>query len=168
MGVGITQDRQFILINTGENVSNEIRLIPADAPDTAPVLIAARRPNIQYSVDASHDRLWILTNDNHVNFRLAEASPATPGEWREVIAGSDEVYLRGITAFRDHLAITERVGGLDQIRLRGYDGGERRIPFAEASYTVSLGSNPEYAPDAYRLAYASMVTPPTVFSFPAL
>ena len=62
--------------------------------------------------------------------------PERPGEWRTVIAGSDEVYLRGITAFRDHLAITERVNGLDQIRLRAYDGGERRIPFAEASYTV--------------------------------
>ncbi len=36
-------------------------------------------------------------------------SPARPGDWRTVIAGSDEVYLRGITAFRDHLAITERV-----------------------------------------------------------
>ena len=165
VGVGLTQDRRLILINTGENVSNEIRLVPADDPEAEPALIARRRPDIQYSVDASHGRLWILTNDNHVNFRLAEAAPDAPGEWREVIAGSDEVYLRGITAFRDHLAITERVGGLDQIRLRSYDGGERRIPFPEPSYTVSLVNNPEYAPEAYRLAYASMVTPPTVYDY---
>ena len=39
-----------------------------------------------------------------------------PGEWRTVIAGSDRVYLRGVTAYRDHLAITERVDGLDQLR----------------------------------------------------
>jgi oligopeptidase B len=165
VGVGLTQDRRFIIINTGENVSNEIRLVPADDPEAAPVLVARRRPNIQYSVDASHGKLWVLTNDNHVNFRLAEAAPEAPGEWREVIAGSDRVYLRGITAFRDHLVLTERVDGLDQIRLRGYDGSERRIPFGEASYTVSLGSNPEYAPEAYRLGYASMVTPPTVYDY---
>ncbi|MGZ8283192.1 MAG: S9 family peptidase, partial [Allosphingosinicella sp.] len=165
VGVSLTQDRRFILINTGENVSNEIRFVPAADPEAIPVLIARRRPDIQYSVDSSHGSLWILSNDNHVNFRLAEAAPEAPGEWREVIAGSDEVYLRGITAFREHLALTERVGGLDQIRLRGYDGGERRIPFAEASYTVWLGDNREYAPDAYRLAYASMVTPPTVYDF---
>jgi oligopeptidase B len=163
--VGRTQDRRFILISTGENSSNEVRLIPADAPETAPVLIARRRPLIQYSVDASHGKLWILTNDDHVNFRIAEADPAHPGDWGTVIAGSDAVYLRGITAFRDHLAITERVDGLDQIRLRSYDGGERRIPFAEAAYTVGLGSNPEYAPAAYRLAYSSMVTPPTVYDY---
>jgi oligopeptidase B len=163
--VGRTQDRRFILISTGENSSNEVRLIPADAPETAPVLIARRRPLIQYSVDASHGKLWILTNDDHVNFRIAEADPAHPGDWRTVIAGSSEVYLRGLTAFRDHLAITERVDGLDQIRLRSYDGAERRIPFAEAAYMVGLGSNPEYAPDTYRLAYSSMVTPPTVFDY---
>jgi len=163
--VGRTQDRRFILISTGENSSNEVRLIPADAPETAPVLVARRRPLIQYSVDASHGKLWILANDDHVNFRIAEADPAHPGDWRTVIAGSDRVYLRGITAFRDHLAITERVDGLDQIRLRSYEGAERRIPFAEAAYTVGLGRNPEYAPDAYRLAYSSMVTPPTVYDY---
>ena len=165
VGVGLTQDRNFILISTGENVSNEVRIVPADDPEAEPVLIARRRPNILYSVDASHGKLWILTNDEHVNFRIAEAAPERPGEWRTVIAGSDEVYLRGVTAFRDHLAITERVAGLDQIRLRGYDGSERRIPFEEASYTAGLGSNPEYAPTAYRLNYSSMVTPPTVYDY---
>lgn len=165
VGVGLTQDRRFIVIQTGENSSNESRIVPADNPEAPLVLIAARRPNIQYSVDASHGKLWILTNDNHVNFRIAEADPARPGEWRDVIAGSDDVYLRGITAFRDHLAITERVNGLDQIRLRAYDGTERRIPFQEASYTVGLASNPEYAPAAYRLAYSSMVTPQTVYDY---
>jgi oligopeptidase B len=165
VGVGLSQDRSLILIQTGENSSNETRFVPADNPTAPPVLIARRRPDIQYSVDAAHGKLWILTNDDHLNFRLAEADPAHPADWRTVIAGSDAVYLRGITAFRDHLAISERVNGLDQIRLRAYDGTERRIPFAEAAYTVGLGNNPEYAPAAYRLAYSSMVTPPTTYDY---
>jgi oligopeptidase B len=165
VGVERTQDRRFILISTGENSSNEIRFVPADNPEAAPVLIARRRPNIQYEVDSAHERFWVLTNDEHVNFRLAEASYAQPGTWRTVIAGSDQSYLRGITAFRDHLAITERLNGLDQIRLRSYDGGERRVSFPEASYTVGLGTNPEYAPAAYRLQYSSMVTPPTTYDY---
>ena len=82
-----------------------------------------------------------------------------------MIPGSDSVYIRGVTAFRDHLAVTERVNGLDQIRLRSYDGQESRIPFPEASYTVGLGNNPEYAPAAYRLSYSSMVTPPTTYDW---
>jgi len=163
--VGLTQDRRFILISTGENNSNEVRFVPADNPEAAPLLIARRRPAITYQVDASHGKLWILSNDEHVNFRLAEASPERPGTWRTVIAGSDGVYLRGISAFRDHLVITERVDGLDQLRLRAYDGGERRVPFAEASYTAALSNNPEYAPAAYRLSYSSMVTPPTTYDY---
>jgi oligopeptidase B len=165
VGVGLTQDRRWIVIQTGENSSNESRIVPADNVEAPLVLVARRRPNIQYSVDASHDKLWIVTNDDHINFRLAEADPATPGTWRTVIAGSDNVYIRGVSAFRDHLAITERVNGLDQIRLRTYDGHESRIPFPEASYTVGLGNNPEYAPAAYRLSYSSMVTPPTTYDW---
>ncbi len=165
VGVGLTQDRRYILISSGENSSNETRFVPADNPEAPPVLIAARRPNIQYSVDAARDKFWILTNDDHVNFRIAEASPARPGEWRTVIAGSDAVYLRGISSFRDHLVVSERVNGLDQVRLRAYDGSEERVPFREASYTVGLGNNPEYAPPAYRLGYSSMVTPPTVHDY---
>ena len=165
VGLARTQDRKYILISTGENSSNEVRLLPADNPHAALTLVAPRRPNIQYSVDSAHGKLWILTNDDHINFRLAEASPQRPGEWRTVIAGSDEVYLRGISSFRDHLVVTERVDGLDQVRLRAYDGGEEGVPFREASYTAGLGSNPEFAPAAYRLSYSSMATPPTVYDY---
>jgi oligopeptidase B len=165
VSASLTQDRRFILIGTGENSSNEIRFVPADDAQAPLTLIAPRRPNVEYHVDAAHGRFWIVTNDTHLNFRLASASLAQPGDWREVIAGSDAVYLRGATAFRDHLVLQERVDGLDQIRLRGYDGAEERIPFPEASYTVGLGTNPEFAPAAYRIGYSSMVTPPTAFDW---
>ena len=67
-----------------------------------------------------------------------------------MIAGSDRVYLTGVTAYRDHLAISSRVDGLDQLVLRTYAGEETRIPFAEASYSAFFIGNPEFAPDAYR------------------
>jgi oligopeptidase B len=109
--------------------------------------------------------LWIHTNDDHVNFRLAVADPAEPESWETVIAGSDRVYLTGATAYRDHLAISSRVDGLDQLTLRTYSGEETRIPFEEASYSAFFIGNPEFAPDAYRLGYSSMVTPTTVYDY---
>ena len=30
---------------------------------------------MQYEVDAAHGKLWILTNDGHVNFRIVSADP---------------------------------------------------------------------------------------------
>ncbi|PTD24282.1 S9 family peptidase [Sphingomonas fennica] len=165
VALGRTQDRQWIVLATGDHETSEVRLLPTADPAAAPLLVSPRQPKRQYSVDSAQGRLWILTNDDHVNFRLAEADPARPAEWTTVIAGSDRHYLRGVTSFAKHLVISERVDGLDQIRLRTYGGHESRIPFPEASYTASLGSNPEYDPPAYRLAYTSMVTPNTVFDF---
>jgi len=165
VGVGKTQDKSLILISTGDNATSEVRFVSADDPSQPLTLISARKPTREYHVDAAHGKLWILTNDDHVNFRLAEADLASPDAWQTVIAGSDRVYLTGATSYRDHLAISSRVEGLDQLVLRTYDDGESRIPFAEASYTAFFHGNPEFAPDAYRLGYSSMVTPMTTFDY---
>ena len=165
VGVGRSQDRSLILISTGDNVTSEVRLVPADNPAAEQVLISRRQPGREYSVDASHGKLWIVTNDDHPNFRLAEADPATPGDWKTVIAGSDSIYLRGHRAYRDHLALSTRVDGLDQLILRNYEGAETRIPFGEATYMAGFSGNPEFAPAAYRIHYASMVTPTTIYDY---
>jgi oligopeptidase B len=165
VGVGKSQDRSLIFISTGDNATSEVRFVSADDPAQPLTLISPRLPNREYHVDCAHGKLWIVTNDDHVNFRLAEADLAEPGAWRTVIAGSERVYLRGATSYRDHLALTTRVDGLDRLILRGYDGKETAIPFAEASYSAAFFGNPEFAPQAYRLGYSSMVTPVTVYDY---
>ena len=165
VGVSKSQDRSLIFIASGDNSTNEVRFVPAGDPLAPQTLISPRRDKRQYAVDSAHGKLWILANDDHENFRLAEADPARPDMWTTVIEGSDRVYLRGVTAYRDHLAITERVDGLDQLRLRSYDGAEERIPFREAAYSAGFGGNPDYAPEAYRLHYSSMVRPTTVYDY---
>ncbi len=165
VALGRTQDRCWLILATGDHETSEVRLVPAADPAATPILVSPRRKGRLYSVDSGQGRLWILTNDEHVNFRLATASWDLPDEWITEIAGSDDCYLRHATSFARHLVISERIGGLDHIRLRSYDGTERRIAFPEASYTASLTNNPEYAPAAYRIAYASMVTPNTVFDY---
>ncbi|MCA3256313.1 MAG: S9 family peptidase [Alphaproteobacteria bacterium] len=165
LGIGTTQDRSHFIIATGTNVTSEVRLLPKSDPMAKPILVAPRKTGLQYDVDMREGTLYIRANDTHRNFRVATASLAKPGEWRELIPGSDRHYIRGITAFRDVLAITERLDGLDQVRLRSYDGGEHYVAFPEASYTASLGSNPEYAPQTLRIGYASMVTPSTTYDY---
>ena len=165
VGLGSSQDDALIFIATGDNTSSEVRFVPASDPTASPTLIAARRPNIEYNVDAAHDRLWIVTNDAHINFRLVSASLDTPSEWREEIPGSDRTYLRGATSYRDHLALTTRVEGLDQLILRTYTGVETPLPFTEAAYSADFAGNADFAPAAYRLSYSSMVTPPTIFDY---
>jgi len=166
VGVARSTDDSLIFISTGNNSSNEVRFVPADNPAAPLTLIKPRQADVQYDADAAHGKLWIHSNDAHVNFRIATADPAKPGDWQELIAGSDRTYLRGATAHRDHLLVTSRVDGLDQLVLRSYDtGNEERVPFAEASYSAGFSGNPEFAPDSYRLSYSSMVTPGTVYDY---
>ncbi|MBV9842800.1 MAG: S9 family peptidase [Sphingomonadaceae bacterium] len=166
VAVGRTQDRRWIGIHVGDNATDEIRLLDATNTDAELILVSPRKERRRYSVDSAHGKLWILTNDEHVNFRLAEADWANPDDWRTVIAGSDRVYLKSLHAFGRHLAIERRVDGLDEIALRDYaTGAERILPFAEESYSVSLAGNPEPSPSVYRLSYSSMVTPDTVYDF---
>ena len=165
VGVGKSHDRSLIIVSTGDNATSEVRFVSADDPSQPLTLISRRKENREYHVDAAHGKLWIHTNDDHVNFRIAEADPANPEEWVTVIAGSDRVYLTGVTSYRDHLAVSSRVDGLDQLVLRTYQGEETRIPFDEASYSAFFMGNPEFAPAAYRVGYTSMVTPTTTYDY---
>ncbi|MCG2841436.1 S9 family peptidase [Sandaracinobacter sp. RS1-74] len=161
----LTQDRKHILLSSFTQMTNEIRLLDAADPAKPARLVRPRKENVRYSIDARGDTLFVLTNDEHVNFRIATARLADPGVWTTLVAGSDEVYLTDITAFTSYLAVEERVSGLDNIRLIFPDGTERRVQFPEASYTASLGSNAEADAPELRIGYSSMVTPNTVFDY---
>src|SRR5260221_8849619 len=165
VGIGKSHDRSTIFVSTGDNATNEVRFVSANTPGQPLTLMSRRKPGREYHPDAAHGKLWIHTNDDHVNFRLAVADPARPEEWETLVPGSDEVYLTGATAYRDHLAISSRVEGLDQLILRGYSGDQTRMPVAEASYSAFFLGNPEFATDAYRVGYTSMVTPTTVYDY---
>jgi oligopeptidase B len=171
VAIGKSQSEELIFLVTGDHVTSEIRFVPAGAVFAEPVLIAARRPGRQYDADHDGDSLVLRVNDTHRNFRIVRAPVATPGpeHWGEVIGGSDAHYLRHVTAFRSLLAIEERLDGLDQIRLIGRDGTDRRVAFPDAAYQARLGANPAPDPARLRLEYSSMSRPATTFEYdPAL
>ena len=165
VGIARTQDRQWLTIVSADHVTSEVRLVPTGDLAALPKLVSRRQPGRMYDVDSGQGKLFVRVNDTHLNFRVCTADAARPADWRELIAGSNDVYIRDLTVFADWLVLGERVGGLDQVRVRTADGSEHHVALPEASYTVSLGDNPEYAPAALRLHYQSMVTPPTVFDY---
>ncbi len=165
--VGMTAQEDWIVLATGDNVTSEVYLIPAANPTATPILVKAEKEGVQYSVDVRDGALWVLTNDTHVNFRIAKADLARPGDWQTVIAGSDQHYLTGLSLFKDFYVVEGRVDGLDQIDIHDYANNARRqrIAFPEASYDAGMGNNPEYDVAKLRLGYESMVTPDTVFDY---
>ncbi|MCZ8135188.1 MAG: S9 family peptidase [Porphyrobacter sp.] len=167
VGTGLTAQEDWLIIATGDNETSEVRLVPAANPTAEPILVKARQKGVEYSVDVRDGELWVWTNDNHINFRLAKAKLETPGDWQTVIAGSDDFYLTGFDLFKDFFVTEGRLNGLDQIQLRSYADPAKITPitFPEASYTAGLSNNPEYDMKKLRLAYQSMVTPSTVYDY---
>ncbi|MEL6874225.1 MAG: S9 family peptidase [Pseudomonadota bacterium] len=167
VGIGLTQSKRFITIATGDNETSEVRLLPANDPMAEPVLVSKRQKGREYSVEEHDGTLYILSNDDHVNFRLASATIDKPDEWTTVIAGSDEFYLTDMTAFKDFYVTEGRENGLDQVEIRSWSDAAdvQRIAFPEASYNAGLSNNPEYDVDKLRLSYESMVTPDTVYDY---
>jgi oligopeptidase B len=162
-GVGMTHSRNWIAIATGDNETSEVRLIPADDPFAAPILVRAREKGVEYDVEEHDGTLFIHTNDASPQFRLVTAPLDAPGEWTERIAASSTFYMMGVSTFADFFIIEGRDSGLDQVEIHAYEGGTpQRIPFPEASYSAGLDENPEYAVKTLRLSYESMITPDTV------
>lgn len=164
--VGMTQDRNWIVIGTGDNETSELRLIPAADPLAEPLIVRPRKAGVEYDVEAHGDTLFIHTNDVSPQFRLVTAPIASPGEWTELIAPSPSFYMTGVTTFAGFFIVEGRDNGLDQVEIHSYDGGApKRIEFPEASYSAGLDENPEYDVSVLRLSYESMITPDTVAEY---
>lgn len=164
VAVGETQSRKWLTIATGDHVTSEVWLLPADNPAATPICVAPRKPGREYDVDEHDGTLFIHTNDTDTNWRLVTAPITAPSEWTERIAPSRHFYMTGVTCFADFFIVEGREDGLDQIELHRYDPAvpPTRLQFPEASYVAGLGDNPEYAVTKLRLGYESMVTPGTV------
>ena len=158
-----SQSRELILVSTGDHVTTEVLFAPAADPLATLRQAARRQAGVMNEVDHGGGRLVIRSNDTHRNFRVATATLAAPLEWRELIAGSDRHYIRSVTPFGALMAIEERIEGLDQIRLRDWDGAERYVRFPDAAYEVHLGANPMPAPERLRIVYSALNRPLTEF-----
>lgn len=167
VGAGLSAQEDWLIIATGDNETSEVRLVRADEPTGEQILVRARQKGVEYAVDVRDGELWVWTNDEHINFRLARASLDKPGEWQTVIAGSDDFYLTGFELFKDFFVTEGRLDGLDQIQIRSYSQPTKVKPiaFPEASYTAGLSNNPEYDVTKLRLVYESMVTPDSVYDY---
>ncbi|HEY9580696.1 MAG TPA: S9 family peptidase [Rhizorhapis sp.] len=166
VGVGLTSSEKWITIATGDHVTSEIWLLPADNPLAEPRLVSARQPGREYDVDEHDGILFIHTNDTSPNFRLATARIEAPGEWAELIPASPDFYMTDISNFKNFYVVEGRHSGLDQIEIRDYaTNTPKRIAFPEDSYTAGLDDNPEYDVTKLRISYESMVTPDTIYDY---
>lgn len=171
VGVGKTQSGRYLVIDTHDHQTSELRLIPADAPDTPPRLVSAREHGVEYDIehDEARGRFLILTNaDDAEDFKLVEAPVAAPerANWRDVVPHRPGTLILSHVAYRDHHARMERRDGLQRIVIRRLaDGSEHEIAFDEEAYDLNLAPGYEYDTATTRFSYNSMTTPSEVHDY---
>ncbi|MEO0462788.1 MAG: S9 family peptidase [Pseudomonadota bacterium] len=167
VGAGLTAQDDYLIIAAGDNETSEVRFVSAADPTGELTLVRPREKGVEYSVDIREGEIWVWTNDDHINFRLAKATLEAPGEWKTVIEGSNEFYLTGFDLFEGFFVTEGRLNGLDQVQIRQYAAPleAKPIAFPEASYNAGLTNNPEYGQTKLRLGYESMITPDTVYDY---
>lgn len=165
--VGRTQSRAFIGIAAGDHETSEVRLLPAGDPEAPPLLVAPREPGHEYEVDHGGGRFVVRSNRGAPDFRLHIVETGDPVEanWGAPVAAEAGVYLRGATAFAGFIALEERAGGLDRIRILSDTDDSHVVELPETLCRVALGANAEERTAHLRLSYDSMVTPATVFDY---
>ncbi len=161
--VGRSTSGQFNYIYVRSTVASEMRVVPSDQPEGEFQVFFPRERDHEYSADHLGDRWIIRTNYQAPNFRLTEVGldqHSDRGQWRDVIAHSDDVFIQGFDAMEQFLAVSERSNGLRQIRIHDWNSGESSIlAFDEDAYAAYLGTNPDQSSNKLRFVYTSMTTP---------
>lgn len=168
VGVESTQSRRFIIIQTGDHQTSEIRLIDTQVPDGEAVLVAAREPGHEYDVEHWGDQLLVRTNEGDAeDFKIMAAPTDAPGRenWRELIPHKQGRLILGMSAFKDFFVRLEREDGLPRIVIRARDGSEHAIAFDEDAYALGMSGGFEYDTTTLRFTYSSMTTPSQTFDY---
>ncbi len=167
MGIDKSQSEQYLFVTLGDRNTSEVRYLSLTDASPTLKLVASREEGVLYTLDHGNGQFYVLTNDEHINFRLATAPEDDPDRenWVTLLPPSDDVYLKGVSVFSDFIALQEMSDALSRIRVRTHAGVEHYVDFPESVYTSSLGNNPSYEVEALRIDYQSLTSPPTVFDY---
>ncbi|ATH06775.1 hypothetical protein BIY24_02110 [Halobacteriovorax marinus] len=163
-----SNDKEFIFFISAGSISSEYSYISANAPKAAVSLVSKRAENYEYDVDHYNGEFFILTNDEHQNFRLVKCpvDKCSKDNWEEVIAGSDEQYLLNYESFKDFAVLTLRENGLKKFQVIHHDSGKvDSIDFPQKAYSVSEDDNFEYDTSKFRMSYSALNTPWSVIEY---
>ena len=169
-GVDKTQSGRFIVIDSHDHQTSEVRLIDAETPDSPPRLVTARETEVEYSIeDDGEDRVYILTNaDGAEDFKIVNASLKSPGRdnWIDVVAHEPGRLILSMSVFQGRMVRLERVGGLPRIVIRELSSGhEHSIAFPEEAYSLGLSGSYEFDTNIVRFTYSSPTTPAQVYDY---
>ncbi|KEZ94608.1 S9 family peptidase [Nonlabens ulvanivorans] len=164
-----SKSREYIMIKSSSTLTDEVRFIKANQPDSEFKVVQPRTDQIEYSVLHYGDHFYIMTNkDDATNFKIMKTEVTKPEmeNWVDVIPHQSDVLLEDFEIFKKYLVISDRFNGLNRIRIKSWDDTvDYFLPFDNETYTAFTGGNYDFDTVKLRYQYNSLTTPPSVIEF---
>jgi len=178
VGLSETASQQFAIISSQSSTTSEVHYLFTNDFSAKLTVIQPRVQNVLYRVTHYGDQFVIRTNgggdpshpESFKNFRLVTAPADGRGtgmdKWEQVFY-DENVYVTGITPFKNFLVASERSGGSTRLRVFSPDGRitahtpHKPVSFQEEDYSINLREQ-NYHDNVLRIQYTSWITPPTI------
>ena len=169
VSLGKTESRKYIIINSHDHQTSEIRLVSADASFEAPILISERVAGCEYEVAHRGDRLYLLTNSNGAeDFKIVSVSEDELGQkkWGVLVKHQEGVLIQELHIFQKFWVRLELFEGLPRIIVTEFQSGEsHEITFDEPLYDISVEKGLDFDSQELRIVYSSLKKPRSVFDY---
>ena len=169
LGVGKTGSGDYIIIDSHDHTTSEVRYVPADTPTADPVVIAPRDTGVEYNVLHHGDRFLILTNaDGAEDFKIVETPVTAPerSNWRDMVPHTAGNLIHSHLVHAGNMARLERVNALPRIVISNLStGGEHEISFEEEAFELGITPPLEFETGTLRFTYSSPTTPLSIFDY---
>jgi len=167
VGIGSTRSEDWIIIQSASRTSADAQIISTDRPTDDPVVVMARRDDVEYGIDHWGDSFVMHTNDDAVDFRLLvaadDADTTDPASWTELVAHEPGRRILGADAFESHLVIHEWAEAQPRLRILFRDRTERVVDLGTEPHDVEPTANPQWATDLVRYTVQSLTMPTSLY-----
>jgi oligopeptidase B len=167
VGISSTRSEDWIVIHSASRTSADARIVSTDRPTDEPLVVMARRDDVEYGIDHWGDTWVMHTNDDAVDFRLliidADADTTDPAAWSELVGHQPGRRILGVDAFAGHLVIHEWVDAQPRLRMLFRDRTERIIDLGDEPHDVEPTANPQWTTDLVRYTVQSLTTPTSLY-----
>jgi oligopeptidase B len=178
VSVSRSRDDAALVVHLSSSMTTEVRVADATDPTSLRVLWPRRHGvecDVEHLTAPDGSAWWVATTNDGgaVDFKVVAARDDAAPSFRDVVAEVPGRRVRGVEAFRTHLAVAERRDGFASVRVLPL--GEGDDPFAdvesgslvvgsdEVPATTVLGGTPEYGSATVRVAQSSLVSPMGAF-----
>ena len=167
---------KYILLNSSQQQTSEVRYLPAAQPDAAPVVMEPRRHGVIYNADHVGETFYIRTNLHAPDFRLMRAPESTPRaeNWTELIPQTPGRLISEFEVFNSFVALVEEADAIQSVRvLRFADQQMMSVPVPDSIGITEIASSirgldQDTAATTLRVRFSGPLHPQANFDFNTL